>query len=381
MELPPAPVKRAGRTAVIGFAVLFALAVVLLGLVVWPFRVPLFFAFVLASVLDRVHARVVRRLRGRRVVSALVTTLGVVVVLVGPLAAVTSFVAGQLANGISFVRDQLGINTMEQLQHGTLSAHGEEMTAKMLHLLHLSRDQIEELLRRASATADHPVQRLIEGSSVAAFHTGIMLIAFYFFLLEGPRLRGWLERLSPLEPRQTRDLFSEFRSVARASIFGTSLAALFQAVAATAGFLLTGVPHPIFFGVVTLVVSFVPVVGTMLVWAPSVGLLWMFGHHAMAIVLFVWCVIVVIGAEQVGKPFVMRAILRSREEVHTGLVFLSLLGGIEMFGLIGVVLGPLMVAFFLSMVRIYERDFRPRQGQHGSELVRRTEKASTCTTV
>ena len=78
----------------------------------------------------------------------------------------------------------------------------------------------------------------------------------------------------------------------------------------------------------------------------------------MAIVLLAWCLVFVIGAEQVGKPFVLRAILRSREEIHAGLVFLSLLGGIEMFGLIGVVLGPLMVAFFLSMVRIYERDFR-----------------------
>ena len=362
-ELRATTATRPRRTAVIGFALLFGLAIALLGAIVWPFRVPLFFAFALASVLDRVHAGVVRRLQGRRVVGALVTTLGVVVVLVGPLAAAIGFVAGQLANGISFVRDQLGIDTMERLQHGTFSAHGEELAAKALRLLHLSREQIEELLRRASATADHPVQRLVEGSSVAAFHTGVMLIAFYFFLLEGPRLRRWLERLSPLEPRQTRDLFSEFRSVARASIFGTTLAALFQAVAATAGFLLTGVPHPIFFGVVTLVVSFIPVVGTMLVWAPSVGLLWMFGHHAMAIVLFVWCVVVVIGAEQVGKPFVMRAILHSREEVHTGLVFLSLLGGIEMFGLIGVVVGPLVVAFFVSMVRIYERDFRPPQGQ------------------
>ena len=358
MELSPAVARRRGRTAVISFGVLFAIAVALLAAVVWPFRVPLFLAFVLASVLDRVYAWTVRHLRGRRVVGALVTTLGVLVVVVGPLAAVVGFLAGQLANGLSFVRDQLGINTMEELQHGTLSAHGEQLAARALRLLHLSRGQIEELVRRVSEMADHPVQRLVERSSMAAFHTGIMLIAFYFFLLEGPRLRSWLERVSPLEPRQTRDLFVEFRSVARASIFGTTLAALFQALAATVGFVVTGVPHPIFFGVLTLVVSFIPVVGTMLVWLPSVGLLWIFGHHAMAIVLLVWCLVVVIGAEQVGKPFVLRAILRSREEIHAGLVFLSLLGGIEIFGLIGVVLGPLVVAFFLSMVRIYERDFR-----------------------
>ena len=360
VQLPSVPpAKRPGRTAIISFAVLFALAIALVGTVAWPFRVPLFFAFVLASVFDRVYAWVVRRLQGRRILGALVTTLGALVVIIGPLAAVVGFLAGQLANGLAFVRDQLGIHTMEELQHGTLSAHGEELTARALRLLHLSREQIEDLARHASATADHPLQRLVEGSSAAAFHTGVMLIAFYFFLLEGPRLRQWLERVSPLEPRHTRDLFVEFRSVARASILGTSLAALFQGLAATAGFLITGVPHAIFFGVLTLFVSFIPVVGTMLVWVPAVGLLWIFGHHAAAIVLLVWCLVLVIGAQSIGKPFLMRAILRTNEEIHTGLVFLSLLGGIEMFGLIGLVLGPLMVAFFLSMVRIYERDFRP----------------------
>jgi predicted PurR-regulated permease PerM len=63
----------------------------------------------------------------------------------------------------------------------------------------------------------------------------------------------------------------------------------------------------------------------------------------------------------VGKPFMLRAILRGGQEMHTGLVFLSLLGGIEMFGLLGLVLGPLVIAFFLAMVRLYERDFRSRR--------------------
>jgi len=345
MELSPSLGKprstRDSRTAAISFGVLFALALTLLGVVVWPFRVPLFFAFVLATVLDGVYQRTVRQLGGRRVIGALATTLGVLVVVIGPLAAVVGFVASRLAEGL-----------------GTLSANGTQLAERALRLLHLSRAQLDELGRRVSAMADHPVQRVVQDSSAAVFHTAVMLIAFYFFLLEGTRLRVWLERISPLQPRQTRDLFVEFRSVARASIFGTTLAALFQAVAATLGYVVTGVPHPIFFGVLTLVASFIPVIGTMLVWAPAVGLLWMFGQHAMAIVLLAWCVFIVIGAEQVGKPFVMRAILRSREEIHGGLVFLSLLGGIEMFGLIGVVLGPLMVAFFLSMVRIYERDFR-----------------------
>jgi predicted PurR-regulated permease PerM len=89
-------------------------------------------------------------------------------------------------------------------------------------------------------------------------------------------------------------------------------------------------------------------------------LLWFFGHHAMAIVLLIWSVVFVVAGEQVAKPFILRKILHSDQPMHAGLISLSLLGGISMFGLIGLVLGPLAIAFFLAMVRIYERDFAPR---------------------
>lgn len=110
----------------------------------------------------------------------------------------------------------------------------------------------------------------------------------------------------------------------------------------------------------TLLASFIPVVGTPLVWLPAVVLLWTFDDHVPAILLLTWCVVLVSGVEHVGKPLVLRRILHSREPMHTGLVFLSLLGGIQMFGLIGIVLGPLVIALFLAMVRMYERRIEPR---------------------
>ena len=93
-------------------------------------------------------------------------------------------------------------------------------------------------------------------------------------------------------------------------------------------------------------------------WLPAVAFLWLAGHHGGAILLAVWCLVFVVGAEHVGKPFVLRYVLGGQQEMHTGIVFLALLGGLEMFGLIGLVLGPLVFAFLLAMLRIYERDFR-----------------------
>src|SRR5205807_10594208 len=88
--------------------------------------------------------------------------------------------------------------------------------------------------------------------------------------------------------------------------------------------------------------------------APASVLLWI-GCCTISDVELAWfCLVVVVGSEQVGKPLLMRG----QVQMHTGLIFFSLLGGMAMFGLLCVLLGPLIVAFFLAMVRIYERDFR-----------------------
>lgn len=346
------------RGARINFTLIFLFAFAMAAYVTWPFRVPLFLALALASALHGVYAFVVRRVRGHRSIAALITTLGMLVVIIGPMAAIVGFVAGQLIKGLLFVRAQLGINSVDELQSGMLSARGEALIDRTLAAFHLSRAQVEGVARDAATWAEHLLQQLLRGSSEAVFHTAIMLIAFYFFLIEGDRLLTWLERISPLAERQTHDLLAEFRAVSRASIVGTAVAALFQGIAATVGFLLVGMSNAVFFGVLTLFASFIPVIGTVLIWGPAVALLWTSGHHISAIVLLVWSMVFIVGAEHIGKPFVLRAVLRGGEEMHTGLVFLSLLGGIEMFGLIGLVLGPLAIAFFLAMVRIYERDFR-----------------------
>src|SRR5205814_10486730 len=119
-------------------------------------------------------------------------------------------------------------------------------------------------------------------------------------------------------------------------------------------YLFAGIPHAGFFGMLTALVSFVPGVGTSLVWVPAVVSLWIGGHITSAVLLGMFCLVVVVGAEQVGKPLLMRG----QVKMHTGLIFLSLLGGLAMFGLLGILLGPLIVAVFLAMMRIYERCFR-----------------------
>jgi predicted PurR-regulated permease PerM len=355
--LPPEarePVRRLRIT----FALLLLLAIGLALYVIWPFRSPLLLAAVLASVLQGPFRWVTRLVRGRRAIDGAITTATLLVLLIGPLAAIIAFATSQIVKGLAFVRDELGIENVAQLRHGDLSPRAEELLDRLLGALHVTRPQLGDLAHRVSAGAEQGVSRIVASSGRATFHTAIMLISFYFFLVEGSRMIDYLRRVSPLEARQTGDLLDEIRAVARASILGTTIAALFQAFTATLGYLITGVPHAIFFGLCTLVASFIPVVGTLIVWLPAVAFLWLAGHHGASVLLAVWCLIFVVGAEQIGKPILLRYVLGGQQEMHTGIVFLSLLGGLEMFGLIGLVLGPLVFAFLLAMLRIYERDFR-----------------------
>lgn len=342
----------------IAFALMFALALGLAGYVAWPFRAPLLLALVLATVLQGPFRLLTRLFRGRRQTAGAVTTLALLVLIVGPLAAVAAFAVAQISKGLLFVREQLGIENVSQLRTATLSPRAEELLDRLLGAVHVTRAQLGELLHRASAGAEQLVSRVLTSSTRATFHTAVMLIAFYFFLVEGGRIAGWLRRVSPLQAQQTHDLLDEFRDVSRATILGSAIAACFQALAATVGYVITGLPHAAFFGLCTLIASLIPVVGTLLVWLPAAAFLWLAGRHAAALVLAGWCLVFVVGAEHIGKPFVLRSMLGGQKEMHTGLVFLSLLGGLEMFGLIGLVVGPLVFAFLLAMLRIYERDFR-----------------------
>jgi predicted PurR-regulated permease PerM len=181
-----------------------------------------------------------------------------------------------------------------------------------------------------------------------------MLLAFYFLLVDGRRLIEWLWNVSPLQAEQTEELLREFHSVATGSILGNVASAVLQGVLAGIGFAIFGIPHAAFFGLLVGMASFVPVIGTALVWVPAVLLLVLNGQTGSAIGLGIWCAVGVVGVEHLAKPFILSA--TSGGEMHTGLMFLALLGGLEVFGILGVILGPLIVSFFVSLMRMIERD-------------------------
>jgi predicted PurR-regulated permease PerM len=184
----------------------------------------------------------------------------------------------------------------------------------------------------------------------------LTIVTAYYLLLEGRQLVRFLLRLLPLPPDETAALVSEFREAVVGIVLGIFAIAGYQALVAGLGCLMFGVGKSLVWGALTGVVSLVPVVGTALTCLPLGIMLLATGHVGAGIGFLIYWVVLIAGvADYVLRPWVMQGRMR----LHALLVLLSLFGGIEAFGPLGLALGPLFCALFVALLRIYDRDYRP----------------------
>jgi predicted PurR-regulated permease PerM len=229
------------------------------------------------------------------------------------------------------------------------------MLDKGLETFHISRAQLAQLPDLGLHWLQTETAPLLGASLEMLAGAILMLAAFYVLLLDGRAVVAFLGSMSPLSPAQTKELVREFRIVSTAALLGTAATAVAQGTLATVGYLAAGVPQALFLGITTMLSSFIPVVGTGLVWVPTVAVLAIKGKVGAAIGVALWCGVVVTLADNVVKP----AVMKNSVAMHTGLLFLALLGGLAAFGLLGIILGPLVVSFVLAVQRIYLRDYLP----------------------
>jgi predicted PurR-regulated permease PerM len=335
-----------GRASKRFFLLLLALATVLLALVARPIATALFLGAVAAGVLWPLQVGLTRRLGGRRGISAGLLVFGVVVVLLLPVAGFSAFALREGRDGLAYVTAALRGEGVEGLVR-RLPAPLETLAQDALRRLPSSggADQTGKVASAVGAT--------LSATGGFLFQLVMMLIALYFALLQGDALVDWVDDASPLEKGQTRELLVGFRRVSFAIVTSTMITATVQAAAALGGYLIARVPHPLFFAGVTFFAAFIPAIGAGSVCLAAAALLWLTGHPWAAAFLAAWGLVVVGLIDNVIKPFLAKGGM----QMPGAVVFFALIGGIGAFGAVGLLLGPLSVALFLSLVAMYRRDF------------------------
>ncbi len=182
---------------------------------------------------------------------------------------------------------------------------------------------------------------------------GILIITLYFFFADGPSMIRTLMRLSPLDDEYEERLLRQFDSTSRAVVLATVLSALAQGVLATAAFWVLGMPSLVLLFLATTFMAFIPFLGPAVVWAPVAIYLGMFeGRWPEAIGLTIFGVTVVAMVDNVVRMFV----LQGNSQLHPLLAILSVLGGLQVFGPIGILVGPMVVVFLQTLLEILNHE-------------------------
>jgi predicted PurR-regulated permease PerM len=347
-------VLRSSTTSRIVLVALAVIAIALLALIIYPFASALLFAAVLAGALHPWLERLSARLGGRRQLGAVLLTIGVALLVVLPVAAMTIALGRQVVAGVSYVQDTLREGGVPALR-AKLPPRFQPLADRALdHLLPRGQEQIPELAEAQTGRAAAAMGGIIRTTSTVLLQVGVMLIAFFFLLLDGPRLVEWLSNVMPLAHGQTREILGDFRNVSVAVLVSSVATAGVQTVIAFAGYWLFGVPQPLFFAAVTFLVAFIPAAGGTSVSLVLAVLLFLGGHTTSALLLAAWGIVLVGFSDNLVKPLLMRG----RMEIPGAVIFFALLGGLSMFGPVGLVAGPLSLSFFLTVVRLCRRELR-----------------------
>jgi predicted PurR-regulated permease PerM len=185
-----------------------------------------------------------------------------------------------------------------------------------------------------------------------------MLFGLYYLLLRGPDMLRELRALSFLRPEHEDRIIEKFRAIAGATFGGSLATAAIHGTADGIIFLLFGLPSPLLWGAVIAILSLVPVVGTSLVWLPLVAYFMLTRHVLRGIILLVAFGAVAAAVDNVVKP----VLIRRGTDIDSIWVLLSVLGGIGLFGFLGLFLGPFLVALLLVLIEIYKAEFRQELG-------------------
>jgi predicted PurR-regulated permease PerM len=233
------------------------------------------------------------------------------------------------------------------------------------------RGHLQVLAGAAAGSAAHVAEAIASATASAVLGLLFAMLAMHYGLRHGEPLSRRIAGVLPLRPAYTRSLLTEFRRVGRATLLGSVVTGIVQGAFATIGFWITGVPEPIFFGALTMIASFVPVAGVLLVIVPACIGLSFAGHPIRGIGELAWGLVLVVGvSDYVIRPRLVRGDTKAPALV----TFAALFGGVEALGLQGLLVGPVVMALAIAVLHLYAAEARARRhlmfdGDDGTELV------------
>jgi len=208
---------------------------------------------------------------------------------------------------------------------------------------------VSSSIEKASNSVIHESSTFIRRLPMMILNILLTIIMTFFILTNAETLIAKSKQLVPLKKSYRKEILKQFSDMIFALVYGQLIIAVLQGVIGTIVFTILGISSPVIWGIIMAILSFIPIVGTPIIWIPAMILKYLSAHPYHAFALLLMGIIQQL-VEHVLKP----AIVGTRVKIHVLFILLGILGGIHLFGVLGFVVGPVIVAIFISAIKMYE---------------------------
>jgi predicted PurR-regulated permease PerM len=337
------------------FFFIFVLSMLLLGLVLWPFLQLLVFAFLLAGIFRPIYTWLCRWVSPW--FSSCLTCGLIVLIVFVPLTFCIGALSTETLNLYLFAKDTNLLFKLQQfILNNTLVLEAQEVLAGMG--INFDPRDLTGSLSKIAGTVGLFIysQASVWAGNIMSFVLQflILILVIYFLLIDIDRLLVFLMKLSPLPDAQDELLLKKFMEIAGAILVVNGISGLFQGFVGGVYFSIIGLKSPVLWGSVMAVLAFLPIFGIGLVLIPVAIILLVGGQIGLSVTTFIFYIVLSFSVEYLLKP----KFVGSQAKMHTLLVFLAILGGMGVFGVLGIIYGPLIVTIFLTLSDLYINEYR-----------------------
>ena len=316
--------------------------------IISPFLSSIMWAIVLSILFYPVYAFIHKYVKYKSVAS-LLTLIIILIMLFGPFSYLSYLITQEVMSLVGNIESGSFDSLKTFFQHPAANT----LIKKVLLIFHITELEFQKALVENVAKIGQDLAGFIKiglGNIVSGtINFVFMILSTFFFLGDGPEFIEKISNFMPFSKKQKDKLLQQTKDIIVSTMYGGVTVAAAQGIIGGILFAVLGIPSPVLWGFTMFIASFVPMAGTFIVWGPTAGYLFLHGLYLKGIILVFAGVFVISPVDNILRPLIMRG----KTKMPVLAIFFSILGGIKLFGFVGLIVGPLVFALFVSVFEIF----------------------------
>lgn len=322
-----------------------------------PFFVPITWAAVFAILFYPLYEKILKRVKIKGLASLLICLL-IVVLIIGPLTYLMVALINEATEAVVKVNEMYKNGQLDEMFSFNVPWF-ESLKERLSQHYDLSKINFDEIAKnsidKVSGIIVNQTTWLLTNGTKTIFYFMLMIFSMYYFFKDGEKVILKIRRLLPLTPNQINVTFKQLRDIIQATMYGGVVVAMIQGMIGGILFFIVGIPSAVFWGAIMAFLSIIPFLGAFIIYIPAGIILILGGSYIKGLVVIGLGTVVISQIDNILRPLLMSG----KTSMHPLLLFFTIMGGIYLFGLLGLIVGPLITAIFLTVLKIFEFKLHP----------------------